>query len=84
MSGQRIGLFGGTFDPVHDAHLALAHAALEQLRLDRLLWIPAGNPWHKGGGQHVTPAEHRAAMVRLAIDGEPRFFMSSLNDTSRS
>ena len=46
-------------------------------RLDRLLWIPAGNPWHKGGGQHVTPAEHRAAMVRLAIDGEPRFVLEA-------
>ena len=73
MSGRRIGLFGGTFDPVHDAHVALAHAALEQLRLDRLLWIPAGEPWQKAPARPLTASEHRAAMVELAIAGEPRF-----------
>lgn len=73
MRGQRIGLFGGTFDPVHDAHLALAHAALEQLDLDRLLWIPAGEPWQKAPARLLTAPEHRAAMVELAIAGEPRF-----------
>jgi nicotinate-nucleotide adenylyltransferase len=70
---SRIGLFGGTFDPVHDAHLALARAALEQLRLDRLLWIPAGEPWQKA--QPQSAARHRAAMVELAIAGEPRFVL---------
>jgi nicotinate-nucleotide adenylyltransferase len=70
---SRIGLFGGTFDPVHDAHLALARAALEQLRLDRLLWIPAGEPWQKA--QPQSAAWHRAAMVELAIAGEPRFVL---------
>jgi len=69
----RIGLFGGSFDPPHDAHLALAHAALEQLRLDKLLWIPAGEPWQKAGARAVTPAAQRAAMVQLAIAGERRF-----------
>jgi nicotinate-nucleotide adenylyltransferase len=73
MSGQRIGLFGGTFDPVHDAHVALAHAALEQLHLDRLLWIPAGEPWQKALTRPLSAPEHRAAMVELAIAGEPRF-----------
>jgi nicotinate-nucleotide adenylyltransferase len=69
----RIGLFGGSFDPPHDAHLALAHAALDQLRLDKLLWVPAGEPWQKAGARAITPAAERAAMVRLAIEGEPRF-----------
>ncbi|MGE5117237.1 MAG: nicotinate-nucleotide adenylyltransferase [Betaproteobacteria bacterium] len=72
---RRIGLFGGTFDPPHDAHLALARAALDQLGLDRLLWIPAGQPWQKTGVRALTDAAHRAAMVELAIAGEPRFVL---------
>ena len=67
----RIGLFGGTFDPPHNAHVALAHAALEALRLDALRWIPAGQPWQKS--RTITAAPDREAMVRLAIAGEPRF-----------
>jgi nicotinate-nucleotide adenylyltransferase len=67
----RIGLFGGSFDPVHNAHLALARIALHELRLDQLRWVPAGNPWQKA--RHPTPAVHRLAMLRLAIAGEPRF-----------
>jgi nicotinate-nucleotide adenylyltransferase len=69
----RIGLFGGSFDPVHTAHVALARAALETLALDELRWIPAGQPWQKA--RALTPAEHREAMVRLAIEGEPRFVL---------
>jgi nicotinate-nucleotide adenylyltransferase len=68
---ERVGLLGGTFDPVHNAHLALAHAALDALALDAVRWVPAGQPWQKDGA--VTAAEHREAMVRLAIAGEPRF-----------
>ncbi len=73
---RRVGLFGGSFDPVHDAHVALARAALEQLRLDELRWIPAGQPWQKARG--LTAAEHREAMVRLAIAGEPRFVLDRI------
>jgi len=69
----RAGLFGGTFDPVHDAHLALARCALETLPLDQVWWVPAGRPWQKD--RVVTPAHHREAMVRLAIAGEPRFVL---------
>lgn len=76
MSGSgaapRIGLFGGSFDPVHNGHLALAQSALDHLKLDELRWIPAGLPWQKTE-REPTPADHRAAMVRLAILGEPRF-----------
>ncbi len=67
--GRRIGLLGGTFDPVHNAHLALARAARSALALDGLRWIPAGRPWQKD--RAVTPAVHREAMVRLAIEDEP-------------
>ena len=70
---QRIGLFGGSFDPVHHAHLALARTALAELRLDRVLWIPAGRPWQKS--RPMTPAVHREAMLALAIAGEPRFVL---------
>jgi nicotinate-nucleotide adenylyltransferase len=68
---RRIGLLGGTFDPVHNAHLALAHVALDTLALDELRWIPAGTPWQKA--RIVTAAEHRVAMLRLALAGESRF-----------
>ncbi|MBK7063313.1 MAG: nicotinate (nicotinamide) nucleotide adenylyltransferase [Rubrivivax sp.] len=67
----RIGIFGGSFDPVHNAHLALARTALAELPLDRVLWIPAGQPWQKS--RELGAAVHREAMLRLAIGGEPRF-----------
>jgi nicotinate-nucleotide adenylyltransferase len=70
---RRLGLFGGTFDPPHDAHLALARAALEHLGLDAVHWVVAGQPWQKA--RAITPAVHREAMVRAAIDGEPRFVL---------
>ena len=75
-SALRVGIFGGSFDPVHFAHLALARLALGALRLDQLLWVPAGQPWQKN--RVVTPALHREAMVSLAIQGEPRFEVSRL------
>jgi nicotinate-nucleotide adenylyltransferase len=68
---KRIGIFGGSFDPVHLAHVALARTALEQLHLDEVRWIPAGRQWQKT--RSLTAAAHRAAMVELAVEGEPRF-----------
>jgi len=68
---RRVGLLGGTFDPVHLAHVALAHAALDVFDLHELRWVPAGRPWQKA--HLITAAEHREAMVQLAIEGEPRF-----------
>ncbi len=73
LSGRRIGLFGGTFDPPHNAHLALARLALAELALDELRWIPAGQPYQKA--RAITPAAQREAMVREAIAGEPRFVL---------
>jgi nicotinate-nucleotide adenylyltransferase len=73
---KRIGVFGGTFDPPHDAHLALARAALDALSLDEVRWIPAGQPWQKT--RAITPAAHREAMVRLAIESEPRFVLDRI------
>jgi len=68
---KRIGLFGGSFDPVHNAHVALARAALDHLGLDELRWVPVGQAWHKQ--RALAPAADREAMVALAIRGEPRF-----------
>ncbi|HNU10274.1 MAG TPA: nicotinate-nucleotide adenylyltransferase [Rubrivivax sp.] len=70
---ERLGLFGGSFDPVHRAHLALAEAALDALALDRVLWLPAGQPWQKA--RAMTPAADRVAMLRLALAGQPRFVL---------
>jgi nicotinate-nucleotide adenylyltransferase len=70
---RRIGLFGGTFDPPHNAHLALARSALDALALDELRWIPAGAPWQKS--RPITEAVHREAMVRAAIAGEARYLL---------
>jgi len=73
---RRVGLFGGSFDPPHLAHRALADAALGALALDEVRWIPAGAPWQKlQAGQALAPAADRAAMLRLAIAGEPRFVL---------
>ena len=75
-SARRIGIFGGSFDPVHTAHVALARAALQALHLDELRWIPAGNPWQKT--RSITDATHRVAMVQAAIAGEPRFVLDRI------
>lgn len=71
---ERIGIFGGSFDPVHNAHVALARLALTALQLDEVLWVPAGQPWQKP--RLLAPALHREAMVRLAFEGETRFRLS--------
>lgn len=67
---QRIGVFGGTFDPIHRAHLEIARAALDAAGLDRVLFVVAARPPHKRGGP-CAPAEHRYAMVERALDDEP-------------
>ena len=73
---RRVGLFGGTFDPVHNAHVALAHAALAELALEEVRWIPTGQSWQKD--HSITASEHREAMVRLAMGREPRFALERI------
>jgi len=72
---NRIGLFGGTFDPPHLGHLILASEAQTQLELNRLLWILTPEPPHKQD-HLITPVEHRLAMVELAIKDNPAFELS--------
>jgi nicotinate-nucleotide adenylyltransferase len=74
---RRVGLFGGTFDPPHAGHLAIAEWAREQLRLDRVLFVPAGTPPHKRGRRRSS-ARCRVAMTRLAVRGNPAFRVSTL------
>ncbi len=75
---QRIGAFGGTFDPVHVGHLIAAAELRHVLKLDRVLFLPAGDPPHKAE-QRITPATHRLAMLRLAVADEPAFEVSTLD-----
>ncbi|MCI9486294.1 MAG: nicotinate-nucleotide adenylyltransferase [Lachnospiraceae bacterium] len=74
---KRIGIMGGTFDPIHMAHLLLAEAARTQFHLDQILFMPSANPPHKDN-QTVSPAEHRRAMVLLAVKGNLNFVCSDL------
>jgi nicotinate-nucleotide adenylyltransferase len=72
----RLGVFGGTFDPIHDGHLAAAKAAMECAHLDRVLFVPSAQPPHRGAA--LAPAEDRLAMSKLAVQGEPRFELSDV------
>ena len=74
---ERIGVYGGTFDPVHNAHLSIARAAMEHANLDRLLFVVSARPPHKRRGPYAT-AEQRYAMVEAALSGEPRMEASRL------
>lgn len=74
---MKLGVLGGTFDPPHMAHLVLAEAARSRLSLERVLFVPAGDPWRKVG-QEITPSDHRLAMVRLAVAEDPYFEVCTL------
>lgn len=78
--GEKMALFGGSFDPIHFGHLIVARSVAEQLGLDRVIFLPSATPPHKEASE-LTPADHRAAMVRLAVDGEPLFDVSDYDLT---
>ena len=71
MNLRRVGVLGGSFDPPHLAHLALARTAIDALKLDELRWLPAAAPWQKAG-RVITDTVHRRAMVAALIASQPR------------
>ncbi len=73
---MRLGLFGGTFDPIHLGHLVLAEQCREACGLDRVWFVVAGSPPHKPGER--TPAAHRLEMARIAVAGHPAFAVSEV------
>jgi nicotinate-nucleotide adenylyltransferase len=76
---MRIGVFGGTFDPVHLGHLILAEQAREQGRLDQVVFVPAARPPHKRESP-ITPFRQRVEMLQFAVAGQPAFRIDELED----
>jgi len=74
---KRLGILGGTFDPVHSGHLILAEQLKEELKLQKVIFIPSANPPHKGNCS-VSSAEDRLKMVKLAIRDNPDFLISDI------
>lgn len=79
---MKIGVLGGTFDPIHLGHLILAEQARTRLGLERVLFVPAGEPWRKAGRQ-IAPVADRVAMVRAAVAGDPYFEVSLVESERR-
>ncbi len=74
---MKIGILGGTFDPIHNGHLAVAATVREKLSLDEVSFVPAGQPWQKAD-RDVSPVEDRLEMVRLAVEGWPGYHLSTI------
>ncbi|MGQ0679469.1 MAG: nicotinate-nucleotide adenylyltransferase [Actinomycetota bacterium] len=74
-TGRRIGIMGGTFDPIHNGHLVCAQEAGHQFDIDEVIFLPAGSPWQKS---NVTPAEDRYLMTMLATASNEHFSVSRL------
>ena len=77
MGKKRVGIFGGTFDPIHMGHLIVAETIMDEFHLDKVVFIPAAVPPHKLGRQ-ISPAKHRYMMTMLATCSNPRFQVSDM------
>ncbi len=75
--GRRLGVMGGTFDPIHHGHLLTAEEAAVQFGLDEVVFVPTGQPWMKGSSD-VSGAEHRYLMTVIATASNPRFSVSRI------
>jgi nicotinate-nucleotide adenylyltransferase len=71
----KIGVLGGTFDPIHNGHLGIAESACRELELAQVLFVPARDPWLKGS-RGIAPSQHRVEMVKLAILADPSYNIS--------
>ena len=78
MTPHRVGIMGGTFDPVHRGHLSAASAAAELLDLESVLFSPAAQPWHKRV-DHIAPADHRLGMLEAALAAFPDFAVTTVD-----
>ena len=76
--GPRLGVIGGTFDPVHHGHLVAASEVAAEFKLDEVVFVPTGEPWQKHARQ-VSPAEHRYLMTVIATASNPRFTVSRVD-----
>ena len=74
---MKTGILGGTFDPIHYGHLAIAEEARAHLNLTEVLFLPAGQPWMKSD-KPISPGLHRIEMIRLALEGRPHFKLSTI------
>lgn len=83
---KKIGIMGGTFDPIHIGHLLIAEQAFQQFALDKVLFMPAGNPPHKKNREGRATNEQRMEMVRMAIENNPHFELSlmEMNESNES
>lgn len=80
---MKIGLFGGTFDPIHIGHLIIAETVKDTLKLDKIIFIPAANPPHKLG-KRITDSRHRLSMIQMAIVDHKDFQLSEIEIAHKS
>ncbi len=78
MSARRVGIMGGTFDPIHHGHLVAASEVATLYHLDEVIFVPTGEPWQKSE-REVSPAEHRYLMAVIATASNPRFWVSRVD-----
>jgi nicotinate-nucleotide adenylyltransferase len=74
---MNVGVLGGTYDPIHSGHLVIAEEARRKLELNRVIFVPTGQPWLKTN-REITPAVHRLEMVRRAVNGKDNFELSTV------
>ena len=75
----RLGVMGGTFDPIHHGHLVAASEVAAVFDLDEVVFVPTGQPWQKTGERHVSDPEHRYLMTVIATASNPRFTVSRID-----
>src|SRR6185437_6516659 len=78
MTGRRIGVMGGTFDPIHHGHLVAAREVASQFELDEVIFVPTGEPWQKAS-RAVSPRDDRYLMTVIATASNPRFTVSRID-----
>ena len=77
---MNVGVLGGTFDPPHEAHIRIAKRSIEQFNLDKVLFIPSGNPWQK---KDVTSFKHRYEMTKILVEESKSFEISDIENSER-